>query len=80
LVVPFAMIAALIANSFLLDQRMYQAMFAGQIAFYVLAICGALTRVRPKFLMLPYYFSMINAAMFLGSYHAVTGLRRMRWK
>jgi hypothetical protein len=36
--------------------------------------------LRPKFLMLPYYFSMINAAMFLGTYHAATGLRRMRWK
>jgi poly-beta-1,6-N-acetyl-D-glucosamine synthase len=80
LVVPFAMIAALLANAFLLNQRMYQVGFAGQIAFYTLAICGATIRLRPRFLMLPYYFSMINTAMFLGSYHAATGLRRMKWK
>jgi biofilm PGA synthesis N-glycosyltransferase PgaC len=80
LVVPFAMIAALFANAFLLNQRIYCLSFAGQIVFYVLAICGAMIRLRPKFLMLPYYFSMINTAMFLGSYHAATGLRRMRWK
>jgi poly-beta-1,6-N-acetyl-D-glucosamine synthase len=80
LVVPFAMIVAFVANLLLIDQRMYRAMLAGQITFYVLAICGALIRLRPKFLMLPYYFSMINAAMFLGVYHAATGLRRMRWK
>jgi poly-beta-1,6-N-acetyl-D-glucosamine synthase len=80
LVVPFAMIAALLANVFLLNQRMYQLSFAGQIAFYTLAICGATMRLRPKFLMLPYYFSMINTAMFVGTYHAATGLRRMNWK
>jgi biofilm PGA synthesis N-glycosyltransferase PgaC len=80
LVVPFAMIVALVANVFLLNDRRYGAILAAQVMFYVLAICGALIRLRPKFLMLPYYFSMINAAMFLGTYHAATGLRRMRWK
>jgi cellulose synthase/poly-beta-1,6-N-acetylglucosamine synthase-like glycosyltransferase len=80
LVVPFAMIVAFLANIFLLQQRTYQVTLAAQIVFYLLAICGALIRLRPKVLMLPYYFSMINAAMFLGTYHAVTGLRRMRWK
>jgi poly-beta-1,6-N-acetyl-D-glucosamine synthase len=80
LVVPFAMIVALAANVFLLDDRRYGAVLVAQLIFYVLAICGALIRLRPKFLMLPYYFSMINAAMFLGTYHAATGLRRMRWK
>jgi poly-beta-1,6-N-acetyl-D-glucosamine synthase len=80
LVVPFAMIVALVANLFLLNERFYRAMMAAQIVFYVLAICGVLIRLRPKFLMLPYYFSMINAAMFLGAYHAATGLRHMRWK
>jgi poly-beta-1,6-N-acetyl-D-glucosamine synthase len=80
LVVPFAMIVALVANVFLFNDRKYGAILAAQVMFYVLAICGALIRLRPKFLMLPYYFSMINAAMFLGTYHAATGLRRMRWK
>lgn len=80
LLVPFAMALGLIANVFLLNEQIYRVILAGQIGFYVLVICGALIRLRPKFLMLPYYFSMINAAMFLGTYHAATGLRRMRWK
>jgi cellulose synthase/poly-beta-1,6-N-acetylglucosamine synthase-like glycosyltransferase len=80
LVVPFAMIAAFIANLFLLGKPVYQALLAIQIIFYVAAVCGWMVRLRPKFLMLPYYFSMINAATFLGAYYAVTGMRRMRWK
>jgi cellulose synthase/poly-beta-1,6-N-acetylglucosamine synthase-like glycosyltransferase len=80
LAVPFAMIAAFIANLFLLRSQLYQLLLAAQICFYILAILGSLTRLQPKVLMLPYYFSMINAAVFLGSYHAFTGLRTMRWK
>jgi cellulose synthase/poly-beta-1,6-N-acetylglucosamine synthase-like glycosyltransferase len=80
LVVPFAMIGTLISNLFLLNLRLYRALFAIQIVFYLLAIGGSMRRLRPKFLMLPYYFSMINAATFVGAYHAFTGLRRMRWK
>jgi cellulose synthase/poly-beta-1,6-N-acetylglucosamine synthase-like glycosyltransferase len=80
LVVPFAMIGAFISNLFLLHVRLYQSFFLIQAAFYVLAIAGSMVRLRPKFLMVPYYFSMINAAAFLGAYHAFTGLRGMRWK
>jgi len=80
LMVPFAMIAALIANAFLLRERLYEIIFAAQLTFYALAIIGSAVRLRPKILMLPYYFSMINAAMFLGAYHALTGLKTMRWK
>ena len=78
--VPFAMIAAFIVNLFLLDHPFYRTIFALQIVFYLLAIGGSLVRLRPKFLMLPYYFSMINAAAFLGAYYAFTDLRQMRWK
>jgi poly-beta-1,6-N-acetyl-D-glucosamine synthase len=80
LVAPFAMIAALISNLFLLNRPPYQLLFIGQACFYILAIVGAFTKLRPKLFMLPYYFSMINAAMFLGTYHALTGLRTMKWK
>lgn len=80
LVVPFAMLGALICNLLLLNRSLYEALFAIQAIFYLLAIVGSIIRLQPKLLMLPYYFSMINAAMFLGAYHASTGLRRMRWK
>lgn len=80
LLVPFAMLGALICNLLLLNRPAYATLFAIQVIFYLLAIGGSVARLRPKFLMLPYYFSMINAATFLGAYHASTGLRRMRWK
>ena len=80
LVVPFAMLGTLICNLFLLNRPLYATLFVIQVVFYLLAAAGSIVRLWPKFLMLPYYFSMINAAVFLGAYHASTGLRRMRWK
>jgi cellulose synthase/poly-beta-1,6-N-acetylglucosamine synthase-like glycosyltransferase len=80
LVVPFGMVAALVANLFLLDSSLYFALFCGQAAFYVLALVGTFAKLTPKLLMLPYYFSMINTAVFFGVYHALTDRRRMAWK
>jgi poly-beta-1,6-N-acetyl-D-glucosamine synthase len=80
LLVPFAMLIALLSNALLLGSRLYAAMFCAQLAFYFLATYGALWRLRPKPLMLPYYFSMINLAMFFGFYHAMTSRRSLAWK
>jgi glycosyltransferase involved in cell wall biosynthesis len=80
LVVPFAMLAAFIANACLLSSVFYLAAFCCQAVFYLLAGSGALWRLRPKLLMLPFYFSMINAAAFLGFYHALGHRRRMAWE
>ncbi|MBZ5608126.1 MAG: glycosyltransferase family 2 protein [Acidobacteriia bacterium] len=80
LLVPFAMLAALIANAFSLASPFYFGLFCCQAIFYVLAGSGALWRLRPKLLMLPFYFSMINAAAFFGFYHALTERRNMAWK
>jgi biofilm PGA synthesis N-glycosyltransferase PgaC len=80
LLVPFAMVGALVANALLLSSSFYRTMFGLQILFYGLSIAGALIPLRPKILLLPYYFSMINAAVFFGVYHALTSRRRMAWK
>jgi cellulose synthase/poly-beta-1,6-N-acetylglucosamine synthase-like glycosyltransferase len=80
LVVPFAMLVALVANLFLLDSRFYSAVFFAQLAFYLLAALGTVVSLKPKILMLPFYFTMINAAAFLGFYHAMTHRRSMAWK
>ena len=80
LVVPLAMVAVLVANAFLLDEPFYRVVFALQLAFYALVLLGALVKLRPKVLRLPYYFCMINAAAFLGMYHAVRGGRTLAWK
>ncbi|MGD0437694.1 MAG: glycosyltransferase family 2 protein [Bryobacteraceae bacterium] len=80
LLVPFAMLAALAADVCLLPSAPYSALLAVQIMFYVLAGCGVLWRLRPRILMLPFYFSMINAATFFGLYHALTHRRGLAWK
>ena len=80
LVVPIAMLAMLGANLFLLDRPFYRTLFALQLAFYALVLLGALVRLKPKVLRLPYYFCMINAAAFLGMYHALRGGRTLAWK
>ena len=80
LLVPIAMLAALGANMFLLDKVFYRALFGLQLAFYALVLLGALVRLQPKILRLPYYFCMINAAAFVGMYHAVRGGRTLAWK
>jgi hypothetical protein len=59
---------------------LYQIAGALQAAFYLLAVLGSFVRLRPKLLRLPYYFCMINAAVFAGMYFVTFGRRRMAWK
>ena len=80
LVVPFAMVAAFLTNAMLLSTPLYRGLFVLQAFFYLLALVGALLRLRPKLLMLPWYFCMINVAVFFGVYHALTSRRGMAWK
>ncbi len=80
LLVPFAMLTAFVTNALLLDSRLYASIFCAQLAFYFLAAYGAIWRLRPRPLMLPYYFSMINVATFFGLYHALTSRRGLAWK
>ena len=87
LLVPFAMVAMLAANVLLAagttandpaiaGVSLYRLLLASQIAFYGLAIAGTLWKLRPRLLALPYYFTMINMAVFFGLYHALTSRRR----
>jgi cellulose synthase/poly-beta-1,6-N-acetylglucosamine synthase-like glycosyltransferase len=80
LLVPFAMVAALIANLFLLGEPIYQLLLIAQAVFYLVALAGAIVKLRPKAVMLPFYFCMINAATFFGLYHVLTSRRKMAWK
>ncbi len=80
LAVPFAMVAALVTNLFLIASPFYLAILYLQALFYLLALAGAFVSLRPKILRLPYYFAMINASVFFGVYHAMTSRRKMAWK
>ena len=84
LLVPFGMVAAILANVFLAIlpaiEPGYLLLLFGQGIFYLLAALGAFTKLQPKLLMLPYYFCMINAATFFGLYYALAGKQKMAWK
>lgn len=79
LAVPLAMVITLLSNAFLLGSPFFSAVFCLQLAFYLLAAVGARWQPRPKLLALPYYFTMINAAVFVGLYQILVR-RRMAWK
>ena len=80
LLAPFALLSAVVANVFLLDRPLYLGLFGGQVIFYLLAVLGIACTLRPRALMLPFYFSMINTAAFFGLYHALTHRRSLAWK
>jgi len=80
LFVPFAMLAALAANFWLIGSQAYRVLFGVQAIFYALAALGLTGRLRPRALRLPFYFCMVNSAAFFGLYHAMTRRRSMAWK
>ncbi len=80
LVAPFALLAACVANLFVLESPFYRLTLALQTGFYALAALGALGWLRARALRLPYYFTMINLAAFFGFYYAVARRGRVGWK
>ncbi|MFY9647351.1 MAG: glycosyltransferase family 2 protein [Terriglobales bacterium] len=70
LLVPVFMVMALAANIVLRGQFPYNWLLLGQGLFYGLAVLGAMVNL-PKLLRLPYYFCMINSALFAWVYQAV---------
>jgi cellulose synthase/poly-beta-1,6-N-acetylglucosamine synthase-like glycosyltransferase len=71
LAVPVFLLIALAANIALRGQYPYNWLLLGQVLFYALALLGAVLSLKPKFLRLPYYFCMINSALFAWVYYAL---------
>ncbi|MGA2966952.1 MAG: glycosyltransferase family 2 protein [Terriglobales bacterium] len=71
LLVPVFMLMALAANIALRGQFPYNWLLLGQALFYGLAVLGAMVVLKPKVLRLPYYFCMINSALFAWVYQAL---------
>lgn len=71
LLVPVFMFIALVANTALWGRAPYGWLLIGQALFYVLAALGACLNLKPSVLRLPYYFCMINSALFAWAYQAV---------
>jgi cellulose synthase/poly-beta-1,6-N-acetylglucosamine synthase-like glycosyltransferase len=71
LLVPVFMLIALAANIAVRGQFPYNWLLLGQALFYGLAVLGAMISLKPKVLRLPYYFCMINSALFAWVYQAL---------
>ena len=77
LFVPIALGAMVIASAMLVAEPLYAVLLALQLIFYALAAWGAGHRRLPKVLRLPYYFCMINSALFVWLYYRLTRPRGM---
>jgi poly-beta-1,6-N-acetyl-D-glucosamine synthase len=71
LFVPIFMVVAVAANIALRHQFPYTWLWLAQCLFYALALLGAKFALKPKVLRLPYYFCMINSALFAWIYQAI---------
>jgi hypothetical protein len=75
------MVAALTSNIALLPRPLFTVLLAGQLAFYSLAVVGALRSGRKIVLFsAPHYFVTINLALLLGFFRFITGTQQAAWK
>ena len=78
LFVPLALLTTFASNALLAGHPFYALSLAAQLVFYALAALGAVGRLPWKPLRLPYYFCMINAAVFVWAWQRLTGRLRPR--
>lgn len=76
LFVPLAMVVMAIASALLWRFPLYKWLAIGQLAFYGVAILGAFFVVPSKVLRIPYYFCMINAAVFVWFFYLFARRKR----
>ena len=81
--VPFFLLVALIANVFLLGRPLYRALFLAQLALYGLAaLAYVLERrnLRPRGLVIPLYFCVVNLAPLLAVRALLRGEKQVTWE
>jgi len=79
LVAPM-LVALLAASAALAAGPLYAAALVLQVAFYVLAACGAVARLRRhRIFFIPFYFCLVNAAAAVGLARALTGRISGTW-
>lgn len=80
---PFIMILTFVTNAMLVGEgTLYGLVFLGQIAFYAVAIAGALlrqTRQLPAVVYIPFYFCLVNIAAGRGILEAYRGKTYTTW-
>lgn len=83
-IAPLSLPLIFILNILLLHQGwFYQLFFTGQVLFYLLALAGLLLErkhIRLKILFIPYYFCMMNYAVFAGFLRYLKGSQSVLWE
>ncbi|MDB5387580.1 MAG: pgaC, partial [Planctomycetaceae bacterium] len=80
---PLFLLGAIVANGCLLENRLYQFLAGLQATFYLVAAIGMwwLTGNRlPRPLRLPAMFVSMNAALLVGLWRSLRGIRGGTWK
>ena len=81
--VPFMLVAMLLANVWLLGQAFYVLVFVMQLSFYLLAILALLelSLLRNSLLgKIPMYFTVVNGAIFVAWLRFLSGTRLEIWE
>ena len=79
---PFFMITLFVSNAYLLSvDGAFVLLFFFQAAFYLLAVIGAMIPGLREytFIYVPYYFSTVNAAFFVGFWKHLFGVQKVTW-
>lgn len=88
-VTPFALVGVLVANALLLGRptalpgEAYALLMAGQATFYALAAVGWLLErrhLKVKAFFVPYYFFVMNYAVFAGLWRILRGNQAVTWE
>lgn len=84
-ITPFALIFLLVSNFLLLKtgQLFYEMFFAGQVLFYLLAVVGYFLeskQIKLKVFFVPYYFFIMNYAVFVGIIRYLKGSQSVVWE
>ncbi len=84
-ITPFALIALLVSNAWILHsgQLFYAVFFAGQLLFYLMAGVGYLLETRQikrKIFFVPYYFFIMNYAVVAGIIRYIKGAQSVVWE
>ncbi|GCD76556.1 glycosyl transferase [Thermaurantimonas aggregans] len=83
-IAAFSLPFIFILNIFLLKRGwFYQVLFAGQVLFYLMALIGwylKSKKIKVKVLFVPYYFTMMNYAVFAGFIRWLKGSQKATWE
>ncbi|MDX1630538.1 MAG: glycosyltransferase family 2 protein [Thermoanaerobaculia bacterium] len=82
---PFFLVPVFVTNLVLAPiSALYGWLLGGQVVFYLLALAGFLLRHRWlggwRIFSVPYYFTLVNLAAFLGVLSILKGERQARWE